>query len=59
MTHPKKTKDAFNIPADMDYVHASSNQEFTGLVPAGKGKEEELEQYSEIFPFYEKIPEVK
>lgn len=51
--------DPFNIPADIDYLHASSSQEFTGLVPAGKGTEEELEQYSDIFPFYEKIPNLK
>lgn len=57
-SHNEILFDPFNIPSDMDYLHASSSQEFTGLIPAGTGKEEELEAYSEIFPFYEKIPHI-
>ena len=49
-------KDKYNIPENMDYLSAISSQEFTGLVPSGKGKPKELEDYAELFPFYEKIP---
>lgn len=45
------------IPMEYDYLHASSSQEFTGLIPAGQADEDELEVYDEIFPFYEKIPQ--
>ena len=51
-TKPDYEKNAYNIPSDI-------SQDFTGLIPAGKGKEEDLEMYSEIFPFYEKIPTTK
>jgi len=51
-----KKDEKTTIPMEYDYLHASSNQEFTGLVPAGPADEEELDAYSEIFPFYQKIP---
>lgn len=43
-------------PTEYNYLHASSPQDFTGLIPAGPVDEEELKDYSEIYPIYPKVP---